>query len=76
MIHMMPTTIPDGFRQVFIEHGWRGIERYFGARTSLMMEWIGQCGGIEVLQAERRAYRQARFDAAKAALAPAQGRAA
>lgn len=66
MINMMPTSVPDDFRAVFIAHGWRGIERHFGARTSLMMEWINQCGGIEVLQAERRAYRQARMEAAAA----------
>lgn len=66
----MPISLPDDFRDVFIRHGWRGIERHFGARTSLMMDWVNQCGGIEVLQAERRAYRSAQFEAAKAKMAP------
>lgn len=70
MKNVMPTCIPPGFRDRFIKDGWRGIERYYGARTSLMMDWINQCGGIEVLQAERRVYRDAQFDAAKLKIAP------
>lgn len=76
MTHMMPTTLPTDFRDVFIRDGWRGIERYFGARTSLMMHWIELSGGLAQLQAERREFRRAQFEAAKAALAPQHRRVA
>lgn len=67
---------PPGFRERFILDGWRGIERYYGARTDVMNRWIEECGGIDVLKAERRAHRAERFEAARLALLPAQGRAA
>lgn len=65
----LPTNVPEGFRDRFITDGWRGIERYYGARTDLMMKWIGACGGVEVLQAERREYRQRQADAARLSVA-------
>lgn len=61
----LPTAVPEGFRDRFITDGWRGIERYYGARTDLMMKWIGVCGGVTQLQAERRAYRQEQAEAAR-----------
>jgi hypothetical protein len=57
--------VPERFRQRFIEDGWRGIERYYGARTEVMLQWIAECGGLIVLKAERRAYRQQRAEAAR-----------
>lgn len=59
MTVILPSAVPEGFRDRFIIDGWRGIERYYGARTGLMLRWIDASGGLEVLQAERRAYRQA-----------------
>lgn len=50
--------VPPGFAQVFIEDGWRGIERCYGARTEVMLRWIEDCGGLEKLRAERRDHRR------------------
>lgn len=50
--------MPERFRERFIADGWRGIERYYGARTEVMMQWIAECGGLETLRAERRRYRE------------------
>lgn len=61
----LPTDVPEGFRARFIEDGWRGIERYYGARTDLMMKWINACGGIDALKAARRAHRQQQAEAAR-----------
>jgi hypothetical protein len=65
----LPLTVPEGFRQRFVEDGWRGIERYYGARTDLMMKWIDECGGIETLQVERKEHRRAQADAARVSVA-------
>jgi hypothetical protein len=65
MVARIVPAAPADFRQVFVQHGWRGIERYFGARTDVVMRWIEECGGIDALQAERRAFRKAQFDQAK-----------
>lgn len=70
MTVLLPTAVPEGFRDRFITDGWRGIERYYGARTDLMMKWIGACGGVEHLQGERRAYRRAQAAAARVSVAP------
>lgn len=51
--------MPDGFRARFVKDGWRGIERTYGYRRSILMRFIAQCGGLDVLQAERRAARKA-----------------
>jgi hypothetical protein len=69
MSAMMPVTCPAGFRQRFITDGWRGIERYYGARTDVMMRWLDECGGVERMQAERRAYLSAQREAAQTAIA-------
>lgn len=44
---------PPGFADRFISDGWRGVERIYGARTSLLLKWIEMCGGPE-LHARRR----------------------
>lgn len=49
---------PDKFRETFISDGWRGIERFYGARTEVMLRWIEDCGGLEKLQIERREHRR------------------
>lgn len=69
MSAMMPVTCPAGFRQRFITDGWRGIERYYGARTDVMMRWLEECGGVEKMQAERRAWLRQQREAAAARLA-------
>lgn len=48
---------PEGFAEMFIRWGWRGIETAYGARTSCNKRWVGECGGVQLL-AERRQYRQ------------------
>lgn len=53
---VMPVHCPEGFRDRFIKDGWRGIENYYGHRTARNMRFIEQCGGLEQLQAERKAY--------------------
>ncbi|RIV79560.1 hypothetical protein [Pelagerythrobacter aerophilus] len=50
--------MPERFRERFVTDGWRGIERYYGARTEVMLQWIAECGGLEELRAERRRYRE------------------
>lgn len=50
---------PEGFRDRFIRDGWRGIERYYGARTAVMLRWIEESGGLDSLQAARREWRNA-----------------
>jgi hypothetical protein len=47
---------PPDFAEVFIRHGWRGIESAFGARREVEKRWLGECGHDELKQA-RRAYR-------------------
>jgi len=42
---------PEGFRNRFIQDGWRGIENYYGARTSVNRKWIALCGGQELREA-------------------------
>jgi hypothetical protein len=55
----LPNIRPEGFRERFVKHGWRSAERYYGARTEITRRWIADCGGIDLLQAERKAYRAA-----------------
>lgn len=47
--------MPLDFPRVFVEHGWRGIERIFGARTGINVRWINEYGG-DRLRALRRRY--------------------
>lgn len=49
---------PPEFRQEFLKGGWRQVERIYGARTDLILKWIGMCGGLAALQAERAAVRR------------------
>lgn len=56
----MSNPMPEGFRERFIKNGWRGVERYYGARTAVNQRWIAECGGLKALQAERRAYLDAK----------------
>lgn len=70
MMHRMPfAPPPEGFRDRFVKDGWRGIERYYGARTEVMLRWIEESGGLDSLKAERRAYR----DAQRASVASSAG---
>ena len=48
--------VPPNFAAVFIEHGWRGIERCFGGRSHEHNAWIAACGGGELRR--QRAARQ------------------
>lgn len=50
---------PEGFRNRFIRDGWRGVEHWYGARTAVNKRWADECGGLEALRAERRAWRLA-----------------
>lgn len=53
---MIPRPIPPcppGFRERFLQDGWRGVERVYGARTDCLLKWIEQSGG-DALYAERR----------------------
>jgi hypothetical protein len=49
--------IPDGFVETFIRFGWRGIETFYGARTSVNRRWINEAGAQQ-LQEQRKAYRE------------------
>lgn len=49
------TSAPSDFPAVFVKHGWRGIERFFGARTTVNLRWLDECGR-EHLQSLRRRY--------------------
>ncbi len=49
---------PPEFREQFLAKGWRHVEHLYGARTDLIRKWIGQCGGLKALQAERAAVRR------------------
>ena len=48
---------PEGFPARFVKDGWRGIERYYGARTDINLRWLNECGR-ERLEALRRRYRK------------------
>jgi hypothetical protein len=50
--------VPDGFAETFVRWGWRGVETFFGARTSVNRRWIVEAGGGELLE-QRRRYREA-----------------
>lgn len=44
----------EEFRGVFLKRGWRGIERNYGASSSVLMQMIALAGGPALL-AERAA---------------------
>jgi len=46
---------PEGFASRFVKDGWRGIERYYGARTDIMLRWLNECDK-ERLRTLRRRY--------------------
>lgn len=48
---------PHDFPVVFVQHGWRGIERFFGARTTVNKRWLEECNR-ERLAALRLRYRR------------------
>lgn len=50
-------TAPRDFPAVFVQHGWRGIERFFGARTAVNKRWLEECDR-ERLAALRIRYRR------------------
>jgi hypothetical protein len=51
--------VPPEFRAVFLDGGWRKIERVYGARTSLLNKWLVMCG-FEEVKAERRVAKRGR----------------
>lgn len=57
---MIPTErnphMPEGFRQRFIEQGWRGVERAYGHNRQVIKLFIAMCGGPKQLGAARKAY--------------------
>ena len=46
---------PERLPFVFVKFGWRGVERYFGARSERNLRWLNECGR-ERLDALRRRY--------------------
>lgn len=53
---MKPSTQypPPDFPAVFVEFGWRGVEHFFGARTSINVKWLRQCGEKRLKTLRRR----------------------
>lgn len=48
--------IPDGFAETFIRFGWRGVEAFYGSRTSCNKRWIAELGpGLLLARARYRA---------------------
>lgn len=47
-------TIPDDFRETFLELGWEA-EYHYGCSSRVMYRWVGEAGGQELCDA-RRAY--------------------
>ncbi|GLT02954.1 hypothetical protein GCM10007897_43850 [Sphingobium jiangsuense] len=35
---------PSDFDFVFVKHGWRGVENFFGARTAVNKRWLQERG--------------------------------
>ncbi|WP_159975852.1 MULTISPECIES: hypothetical protein [unclassified Novosphingobium] len=48
--------LPEGFRKRFIEQGWRGVERVYGARREVIQRWIAEAGGPVQLTDARKAW--------------------
>lgn len=47
---------PHDFDRVFVQHGWRGVENFFGARTPVNCRWLKEAGETR-LRALRKRYR-------------------
>lgn len=45
---------PEGFAARFVKDGWRGIERYYGARTARNHRWLNECGKERLKELRRR----------------------
>jgi hypothetical protein len=45
---------PMDFEAVFIQQGWRGVERIFGARTTVNLRWMDECGRDRLKVLRRR----------------------
>jgi len=45
---------PSDFPFVFVKHGWRGVERFFGARTERNLRWFRECGRDRLNDLRRR----------------------
>lgn len=45
--------VPPEFGAVFVEKGWRGIERMYGARTDLLVKWREMAGGARLDELRR-----------------------
>lgn len=48
---------PEDFAFVFVKHGWRGIERFFGGRTERNLRWAKECGRERLDGLRHRYYR-------------------
>lgn len=60
---------PPEFCAVFVEKGWRGLERMYGARDDRLVKWL-ELSGRDRLNGLRRRY----LGGDRAALAEVQGR--
>jgi len=45
---------PEGFAARFIRDGWRGIERFYGARTDVSTRWVEESGGDRLKELRKR----------------------
>lgn len=45
---------PEGFAARFVKDGWRGVERFYGARTDRNTRWVQECGGDRLQELRRR----------------------
>lgn len=45
---------PHDFGPVFVQMGWRGVERIFGARTSVNKRWLVAAGEARLKQLRLR----------------------
>lgn len=48
------TKRPADFDTVFIRYGWRGLERYFGSRTTVNLRWLDEAGREQITALRRR----------------------
>ena len=45
--------VPPRFAEIFVEGGWRDVERMYGARTDLLLKWIEMSGGADLYRRRR-----------------------
>ena len=45
---------PQRFPDVFVKFGWRGVERYFGARSDRNLRWLKECGQDRLIGLRQR----------------------